>query len=45
MPVWQSEDKKSEVVIGSIEELYQANKEYGQIERRDVSLKHLDKNT
>lgn len=31
MPVWQSEDKKSEVVIGSIEELYQANKEYGQI--------------
>lgn len=35
MPVWQSEDKKSEVVIGSIEELYEANKEYGQIEKKD----------
>ncbi len=35
MPVWQSEDKKSEVVIGSIEELYEANKDYGQIEPKD----------
>ena len=33
MPVWQSEDKKSEVCIWSIEELYQANKQYGQIEK------------
>jgi len=35
MPVWQSEDKKSEVCIWSIEELYQANKEYGQIEKKE----------
>ncbi len=34
MPVWQSEDKKEEVCIWSIEELYQLNKEYGQIEKK-----------
>ena len=33
MPVWQSEDKKNIVVIWSIEELYENNKEYGQIEK------------
>ncbi|PIE85657.1 isoleucine--tRNA ligase, partial [Candidatus Gracilibacteria bacterium] len=31
IPVWQNEDKQKQVVIGSIEELYQANKDYGQI--------------
>ena len=31
IPVWQSEDKKEEVCIGSINDLYEANKEYGQI--------------
>ncbi|MDD3646774.1 MAG: isoleucine--tRNA ligase [Candidatus Gracilibacteria bacterium] len=34
IPVWQSEDKSEEVCIGSIEELYELNKEYGQIEKR-----------
>ncbi len=33
IPVWQSEDKKTEVCVGSIEELYELNKEYGQIEK------------
>ncbi len=31
IPVWQSEDKKQEVCIGSIEELYELNKDFGQI--------------
>jgi len=31
IPVWQNEDKSSEVCIGSVEELYEANKEYEQI--------------
>ncbi len=34
IPVWQSEDKKTEVCVGSIEELYELNKEYGQIEKK-----------
>lgn len=35
IPVWQNEDKSSEVCIGSIKEMYELNKEYGQIEERD----------
>lgn len=35
IPVWQNEDKTSEVCIGSVEELYEANKEYGQIEKKE----------
>lgn len=35
IPVWQSEDKTEEVCIGSIEELYELNKEFGQIEKKD----------
>ena len=35
IPVWQNEDKSSEVCIGSVEELFEANKDYGQIEKKD----------
>ncbi len=34
IPVWQNEDKTEEVCIGSVEELYEANKDFGQIEKR-----------
>lgn len=34
MPVWQSEDKTEEVCIGSIEELYELNKDFSQIEKK-----------
>lgn len=33
IPVWQSEDKKHEWCIGSIEELYELNKDFGQIKK------------
>jgi isoleucyl-tRNA synthetase len=35
IPVWQNEDKTSEVCIGSIKEMYELNKEYGQIEEKN----------
>lgn len=35
IPVWQSEDKKEEVCVWSIEELYELNKDFGQIEKKD----------
>lgn len=35
IPVWQSEDKKEEICIGSIEELYELNKDFGQIEKKE----------
>jgi len=35
IPVWQSEDKSSEVCIGSVKEMYELNKEYGQIEEKN----------
>ena len=35
IPVWQSEDKKEEICIWSIEELYELNKDFGQIEKKD----------
>ena len=35
IPVWQSEDKSEEVCIGSVKEMYELNKDYGQIEESD----------
>lgn len=35
IPVWQNEDKTAELCIGSIEEMYEYNKPYGQIEKRE----------
>lgn len=35
IPVWQNEDKSSEVCIGSIKELYELNKEFNQIEEKN----------
>lgn len=35
IPVWQNEDKTAELCIGSIEEMYQYNKPYGQIEKKE----------
>ena len=35
MPLWRSEDKSEILCVGSIEELYELNKDFGQIEKRD----------
>ncbi|RAL56575.1 isoleucine--tRNA ligase [Candidatus Gracilibacteria bacterium GN02-872] len=35
IPVWQNEDKTEEICIGSIKELYELNKDFGQIEFKD----------
>ncbi len=35
IPVWQSYDKKEEICIWSIEELYELNKDFWQIEKKD----------
>lgn len=35
IPVWQNEDKTEEICIGSIKELYELNKDFGQIEEKD----------
>ncbi|QFR39090.1 isoleucine--tRNA ligase [Candidatus Gracilibacteria bacterium 28_42_T64] len=37
IPVWQNEDKTTELCIGSIKEMYELNKEYGQIEEKTVN--------
>lgn len=34
IPVWQNADKTEEVCVGSIAELYELNKDFGQIEQR-----------
>lgn len=34
MPIWKSEDKQEQICVGSIEELYELNKDFGQIEKR-----------
>lgn len=34
MPIWKSEDKQEQICIGSIEELYELNKDFRQIEKR-----------
>ncbi len=44
IPVWQSEDKKSEVCIWSIEELYELNKDFGQIEKKNWEYYYTDTN-
>ncbi|PZM84799.1 isoleucine--tRNA ligase [Candidatus Gracilibacteria bacterium] len=43
IPVWQNEDKTEEICIGSIKELYELNKDFGQIEEKDG--KYFYKNT
>ena len=35
LPVWQSEDKKEEICIGSVKEMYELNKDFWQIEEKD----------
>jgi isoleucyl-tRNA synthetase len=35
LPIWQSEDKTQEVCIGSVKEMYELNKDFGQIEEKD----------
>jgi isoleucyl-tRNA synthetase len=47
IPVWQNEDKTTELCIGSIQEMYEHNKEYGQIEEKTVdgALKYFYANT
>ncbi len=42
IPVWQSEDKKQEVCVWSIEELYELNKDFGQIEKKDGKYYYTD---
>ncbi|MDD2907221.1 MAG: isoleucine--tRNA ligase [Candidatus Gracilibacteria bacterium] len=43
IPVWQNEDKSCEVCIGSIAEMYELNKDFGQIEK--VGEKYFYTNT
>ncbi len=35
IPVWQSEDKKTEICIGSVDKLYELNKNFWQIKEKD----------
>ena len=42
IPVWQSEDKKEEICIWSVEELYELNKDFGQIEKKDWEYYYTD---
>ncbi len=42
IPVWQSEDKKEEICIGSIKELYELNKDFGQITEKDWKYFYAD---
>jgi isoleucyl-tRNA synthetase len=37
IPIWQSADKSEEVCIGSVKEMYELNKDFGQIERIPLS--------
>ncbi len=45
IPVWQNTEKTSEVCVGSIKELYELNKEYGQIEEKDWKYYYTDTNS
>lgn len=47
IPVWQNEDKSAELCIGSVQEMYEHNKEYGQIEEKTVDgeIKYFYTNT
>lgn len=35
MPVWQTADGSERVVVASREEIYEMNKPYGQLEKRE----------
>lgn len=39
MPVWMSEDRSERLVVASREEIYERNKPYGQLEKREVEGK------
>lgn len=39
MPVWQNADATERVVVSSREEIYELNKSYGQLEKREVEGK------
>ncbi len=39
MPVWQNADASERVVVSSREEIYEMNKPYGQLEKREVEGK------
>ncbi|NVP17464.1 isoleucine--tRNA ligase [Candidatus Gracilibacteria bacterium] len=42
IPVWQNEDKSEEVCIGSIKELYELNKDFGQIKEVNGKYYYTD---
>ncbi|MDP2091217.1 MAG: isoleucine--tRNA ligase [Candidatus Gracilibacteria bacterium] len=44
IPVWQSEDKKEEVCIGSVKEMYELNKEFGQIKEENGKFFYTNTN-
>lgn len=44
IPVWQNTDKTSEICVGSIKELYELNKEYGQIEFKNWKYFYTETN-
>lgn len=44
IPVWQSEDKKEEVCIGSVKEMYELNKEFGQIKEENAKYFYTNTN-
>jgi len=43
IPVWQSEDKKEEICIGSVKELYELNKDFWQIQ--EINWEYFYTNT
>ena len=45
IPVWQSEDKTEEICIGSVKEMYELNKDFGQIEEKNWKYFYTDTNT
>jgi len=42
IPVWQSTDKSEEVCIGSIAEMYELNKDFGQIQEKNGKYYYTD---
>jgi len=42
IPVWQSEDKKEEICVGSVQELYELNRDFGQIEEKEGKYYYTD---
>jgi hypothetical protein len=39
MPVWVSADRSEKLVVSSREEIYELNKPYGQLEKREIEGK------